>query len=155
MPMSRRTTTDFNIIPYKQKFMIHNSTSIENKIQVAKMQPELSLKCLPVISKTRHWAVLFVLTFFLLSASFSKAQDVFLGLTSNGGPEGRGTAFSIKNNGTNFAITKAFADWGKTPNGDLIQSSDGNFYGMTSTGGTYTYGSIFKVTPAGVITILH
>src|SRR6478735_1447086 len=107
------------------------------------------------IYKIRHCIGLCVLTFFTLSFISLKAQDVFLGLTSNGGPGGRGTAFSIKSNGTNFAITKAFADWGKTPNGDLFLNTDGDFYGMTYTGGTYTYGSIFKVTSAGVITILR
>ena len=45
--------------------------------------------------------------------------------------------------------------WGKNPNGDLLQNTDGNFYGMTFTGGTYTYGCIFKVTPGGVIIVLH
>ena len=101
---------------------------------------------------TRQWLFLFLIFFW---CSISKAQDIFLGLTSNGGPQGRGTAFSIKSNGTAFSIVKGFADWGKNPNGDLLQGDDGNFYGMTYTGGTYTYGTIFKVTPAGVITILR
>src|SRR5436190_2097931 len=99
-----------------------------------KMQSQLTLKRSGNIN---HKAILYTLTFFLLSASFIRAQDVFLGLTSNGGTEGRGTAFSIKSTGASFAITKAFADWGKTPNGDLVQGSDGDFYGMTSTGGTF------------------
>jgi uncharacterized repeat protein (TIGR03803 family) len=103
----------------------------------------------------KRFTGLLLLIIFLIAAPFSKAQDTFLGLTSNGGPEGRGTAFSIKSTGANFTITKAFADWGKNPNGDLVQGADGDFYGMTYTGGTYTYGSIFKVTSLGVITILH
>jgi hypothetical protein len=45
----------------------------------------------------------------------NKAQDVLVGLTSNGGPQGKGTAFSIKNNGGNYSIIKSFADWGKKP----------------------------------------
>src|SRR3954465_1516177 len=86
--------------------------------------------------------------FFFVTVSFAQAQDVLAGLTSNGGPEGRGTAFSIKTNGTNFSIIKGFADCGKTPSGDLLMNSDGNFYGMAYTGGTYTYpGTIFMMTP--------
>jgi uncharacterized repeat protein (TIGR03803 family) len=135
--------------------MLHYSTAGENNILSIRMQPEPTSKSFLVTDKPKRLAVLFTLTFFFLCASFIKAQDVFMGLTSNGGTEGRGTAFSIKSNGTNFSITKAFADWGKNPNGDLVQGTDGDFYGMTLTGGTYTYGTIFKVTSAGAITILH
>ncbi len=119
--------------------MLHLSASIENGTQAS----------------AKRLITLFLLLNFLITSLCIKAQDTFLGLTSNGGPDGRGTAFSIKNNGNNFSITHSFADWGKNPNGDLIQGDDGDFYGMTFTGGTYTYGSIFSVTPAGVITILH
>ena len=60
-------------------------------------------------------SALFIL---LLSISFfSNAQDALMGLTSNGGPQGKGTAFTIKTNGTGFAIVKGFADWGKESNG--------------------------------------
>ena len=128
--------------------MLHVSTHTENGTS-------LSAKNFSLISGTKNLISFLLLIIFFIPAPFIKAQDTFLGLTSNGGPAGRGTAFSIKSTGANFAITKAFADWGKNPNGDLLLNSDGNFYGMTFTGGTYTYGSIFSVTPAGVITILH
>ena len=85
----------------------------------------------------------------------AKAQDVFTGLTSNGGPGGKGTAFSISSTGANFSILNGFADWGNTPNGDLYRNTDGNFYGMTQRGGIYDNGTIFKMTSAGVITILR
>lgn len=106
-----------------QPGMLHLSAFAENGT--------LKLAKLSSINKLNR---LIILSIFLLSAPFLKAQDTFLGLTSNGGPEGRGTAFSTKNNGTNFSITHAFAEWGKTPNGDLIQGDDGDFYGMTLTG---------------------
>src|SRR5438270_3678060 len=68
----------------------------------------------------------------LLSLSLqSKTQDVLVGLTSNGGPQGGGTAFSIKTTGTNFTIMKEFHEWGKNPEGNLIKGLDGNYYGMT------------------------
>src|SRR5882672_7365904 len=91
----------------------------------------------------------------LLITPVTKGQDVLTGLTSNGGPEGKGTAFSIKANGSSFSVIKGFADWGNTANGDLYRNSDGNFYGLTSSGGTLDNGTIFKMTSSGVITILR
>jgi uncharacterized repeat protein (TIGR03803 family) len=84
-----------------------------------------------------------------------QAQDVLTGLTSNGGPEGKGTAFSIKSNGTSFSIIKGFADWGNTQNGNLYRHSDKNFYGMSNRGGTYGAGTIFRITSAGALTLLR
>lgn len=83
------------------------------------------------------------------------AQNVLTGLTSSGGADGKGTAFTIKTDGTGFNVIKGFEDWGKYPNGDLYKSSDGLFYGMTNTGGTYGYGTIFKMTSSGTITIIR
>ena len=54
-----------------------------------------------------------LLLIFSLAISFlADAQNVLVGLTSNGGPEGKGTAFSITTSGTNFSIIKGFADLG-------------------------------------------
>jgi uncharacterized repeat protein (TIGR03803 family) len=91
----------------------------------------------------------------LLTMPFALAQDVLLGLTANGGPEGRGTAFSLKSNGTHFALLKRFADWGRKPTGDLTLGSDGYFYGVASLGGTHDAGTIFRVATDGTLTVLH
>ncbi|QNF34660.1 putative Ig domain-containing protein [Adhaeribacter swui] len=82
------------------------------------------------------------------------AQDELLGLTSVGGAQGAGTAFSIKSNGTNFNVQKTFTQSGYTPYDNLIKGPDGNFYGMTYQGGAYNDGTIFKMTSSGTITIL-
>lgn len=95
-----------------------------------------------------------VLLIMFLSLTSLNAQDVLIGLTSNGGPEGGGTAFSIKSTGADFSIIKGFADWGKAPNGDLLADTDGSFYGMTNINGTYNGGAIFKMSSTGTITIL-
>ena len=99
--------------------------------------------------------LLLLLVIGLITSLSVDAQDVLTGLTSNGGPDGMGTAFSIKSTGANFSIMKTFADWGKAPYDNLLLGSDGNYYGTTSAGGTYNNGTIFKMTAAGAISILH
>jgi uncharacterized repeat protein (TIGR03803 family) len=37
----------------------------------------------------------------------------------------------------------------------LVQHSDGNFYGVAAAGGAFDQGSVFKLTPAGVVTTLY
>ena len=37
----------------------------------------------------------------------------------------------------------------------MAQGRDGNMYGITTTGGTSNLGTIFKITPAGTLTLLH
>src|ERR1041384_2444879 len=93
----------------------------------------------------------FTLLLFTLSTSLF-AQDELAGLTSNGGPEGGGTAFSIKTNGTTSALSKTFANWGSNAQGSLIRGNDGNLYGVASEGGTYGHGTIFRVSTIGSVT---
>ena len=44
---------------------------------------------------------------------------------------------------------------GDTPDAGLIQGTDGNFYGVTNQSGEYGGGTIFQITPAGVLTTLY
>ena len=107
---------------------------------------------------TKHFTPVACLLITIVTTSIApaiNAQDILTGLTSNGGPEGKGTAFSIKSNGTSFSIIKGFADWGRVPKGDLYRHTDGNFYGMTSAGGIYDDGTIFKMSSTGAITIIR
>ncbi|HEY5298827.1 MAG TPA: choice-of-anchor tandem repeat GloVer-containing protein [Verrucomicrobiae bacterium] len=48
-----------------------------------------------------------------------------------------------------FAVTN-----GASPIGQLVQASDGNFYGTTAAGGVYGRGTLFQMTPAGTLTNL-
>jgi uncharacterized repeat protein (TIGR03803 family) len=41
------------------------------------------------------------------------------------------------------------------PNAGVIQGADGNFYGTTQVGGTRDVGTVYRMTPAGVVTVLH
>lgn len=68
-----------------------------------------------------------------------------------GGIGGFGTVFKITTNGT-FTILVSFDNTnGSNPQAGLIQASDGNFYGTTQVGPSYL-GSIYQMTPAGVLT---
>jgi uncharacterized repeat protein (TIGR03803 family) len=90
----------------------------------------------------------------------------FYGTTLEGGatnaqyPDGFGTVFKISTNG---ALTALYSFTGlmdgSTPVAGLVLGSDGDFYGTTDTGGSSTYnsatgGTIFKITPKGVLTTL-
>lgn len=44
---------------------------------------------------------------------------------------------------------------GATPYSRLMQASDGNFYGTTYSGGTYGGGTVYRITPAGVLASLY
>ena len=44
---------------------------------------------------------------------------------------------------------------GDSPYAGLVQASDGNLYGTTNTGGANGWGTVFKMTPSGTLTILY
>ena len=89
----------------------------------------------------------------------------FYGTTSLGGAHRIGTVFKLTPGGTlttlhsfcsQFSPPNACQD-GTDPTGSLIQATDGNFYGTTATGGgdAANEGTIFKLTPGGVLTTLY
>jgi uncharacterized repeat protein (TIGR03803 family) len=93
------------------------------------------------------------------SGLIEAANGIFYGTTFSGGANGGGTVFEITAAGTftslySFCSQTACADGG-FPNAPLVQATDGNFYGTTSAGGTADAGTIFKITPAGVLTTLY
>ncbi|MGB8369629.1 MAG: beta strand repeat-containing protein [Limisphaerales bacterium] len=54
-----------------------------------------------------------------------------------------------------FAQTNGSYPHGSDPMGRLAQGADGNFYGVTDSGGTNDYGTAFKVTTNGTLTTLY
>ena len=44
---------------------------------------------------------------------------------------------------------------GAVPSAAVMQATDGNFYGTTSSGGASGHGTVFKMTPGGAVSILH
>jgi uncharacterized repeat protein (TIGR03803 family) len=80
----------------------------------------------------------------------------FYGVTSSGGSRTNGTIFSIDAAGLvtlRYTFTNGL-DGGKPLTG-LFLSSDGNFYGTTSRGGTNDAGTIFELTHSGALRPLY
>jgi uncharacterized repeat protein (TIGR03803 family) len=101
----------------------------------------------------------------------------FYGTTQQGGtvetncPNGCGTIFKVTPAGSATTLYSFDQVHGSSPLGNLVEGTDGNFYGVTEYGGTGTNcigiddgagaatevgcGTIFKITPQGVLTSLH
>lgn len=80
----------------------------------------------------------------------------FYGTAAAGGASGAGTVFRIRSTGE-FQVLKSFngGSEGANPAGELIRASDGVFYGTTVAAGGNGNGVIFKLTSAGVLTVLR
>ncbi len=82
------------------------------------------------------------------------------GTTYNDGGSGGGTVFKITPSGTLTTLYNFCSQGPSCPDGQLVlaglvQASDGNFYGVTTEGGTNGHGAVFKITPSGTFTVLH
>ncbi|MGO8672242.1 MAG: choice-of-anchor tandem repeat GloVer-containing protein [Capsulimonadaceae bacterium] len=91
------------------------------------------------------------------------ANGDFYGTTRVGGSANYGTVFQVAPSGI-VTILHSFGDGtvasdGIFPNPSLILATDGNFYGTTaaggSTGGISGVGTVFRMTPSGIVTIIH
>jgi uncharacterized repeat protein (TIGR03803 family) len=80
----------------------------------------------------------------------------FYGTAYQGGTAGSGTVFMITPSGTLTVLhnLKSSTDGG-SPYGAPVQGTDGNFYGTTYNGGSKGYGTVYKMTPAGTLTVLY
>jgi uncharacterized repeat protein (TIGR03803 family) len=84
----------------------------------------------------------------------------FYGTAYSGGAyQGSGTVFKITPSGTlttlySFCAQSACSD-GAGPTAGLVRATNGDFYGTTDYGGTSDSGTVFKITPGGVLTTLH
>lgn len=93
--------------------------------------------------------------------ALTQASDGNLyGTTTYGGANGEGgTIFKITARGLktvySFCSRPGCAD-GESPSyGSLIQATDGSLYGATASGGSYGYGTVFKITLGGKLSTLY
>jgi uncharacterized repeat protein (TIGR03803 family) len=82
----------------------------------------------------------------------------FYGVTTNGGVQGKGTAFRFTPSGTlttlySFCAQTHCTD-GESP-AYLMQASDGNFYGVNPVGGVHYIGDFYRLKPNGTMTVLY
>jgi uncharacterized repeat protein (TIGR03803 family) len=92
-----------------------------------------------------------------LPASLIQGTDGnYYGVTTYGGTSNDGTVFKVTPAGVE-TVLYAFAGGndGELPTAPLNEGTDGNYYGTTPFGGVNGQGVVFKVTPAGVQTLLH
>jgi uncharacterized repeat protein (TIGR03803 family) len=93
------------------------------------------------------------------SALVQATDGDFYATTSFGGADNFGTVFKITPTGMlttlySFCSQPNCKD-GANPYAGLVQATDGNFYGTTNTGGENGYGTVFKITPTGMLTTLY
>ncbi|MEO6079718.1 MAG: choice-of-anchor tandem repeat GloVer-containing protein [Steroidobacteraceae bacterium] len=89
------------------------------------------------------------------------------GTTLQGGPANRGTIYRISVGGIfnsmySFPALSAFNSigiavnaTGANPRAGLLLAADGNYYGTTYQGGPGGNGTVFAMTPAGVVSVFH
>jgi uncharacterized repeat protein (TIGR03803 family) len=79
----------------------------------------------------------------------------FYGVTTSGGSTGYGTVFKVTPTGVETVLWNFGTGMdGFFPLANLLQGTDGNFYGTTSLGGTNARGTVYKITPSGTETVL-
>jgi uncharacterized repeat protein (TIGR03803 family) len=86
-------------------------------------------------------------------------NGIFYGTTFTGGTDGYGTVFKLSAAGRlttlyNFCSQTECTDGG-FPVAGMVQATDGNFYGTTSSGGTGDDGTVFEITAEGELSTLH
>jgi uncharacterized repeat protein (TIGR03803 family) len=102
----------------------------------------------------------------LPAAALIQASDDYLyGTTPKGGDGDHGTVFKIATDGTGFSTVYKFTEYetgvddceecGYGPTSAVMQAADGNLYGTTRDGGSERGGVVFKITLAGVESILY
>jgi uncharacterized repeat protein (TIGR03803 family) len=84
------------------------------------------------------------------------ADGKFYGVADSGGTFAKGFVYNMTTGGKVTVIHNFNGTDGEFPVGNLVQATDGNFYGVTSQTLTNPFaGEIYKITPSGTVTALH
>jgi len=80
----------------------------------------------------------------------------FYGTTVYGGASSFGTVFKVTPSGSETVLYSfTGGSDGSNPNGGLIADGAGNLYGTATFGGASGAGTVFRLSPSGVLTVLH
>jgi uncharacterized repeat protein (TIGR03803 family) len=88
------------------------------------------------------------------------ADGKLYGVASEGGSGGYGTLFRMPRASVRLVEPLFSFNWpdhaayGLNPSGGLLLANDGNFYGVTASGGPEVYGTVFRMTPGGNLTTM-
>ncbi|MGE5345926.1 MAG: choice-of-anchor tandem repeat GloVer-containing protein, partial [Acidithiobacillales bacterium] len=63
--------------------------------------------------------------------------------------------FALPSGAQTYTILHAFRVGPANPRTPLIQVTNGDFYGTTSSGGPFGFGTVFRISPTGTFTTLH
>jgi uncharacterized repeat protein (TIGR03803 family) len=87
------------------------------------------------------------------------ANGVFLGTSEFGGAFDKGTIYVLfrRTDGTwgTFVVHSFYGLEGGRPRAGLIRASDGNYYGTTAANGAHGAGTVYRLSPAGRVTVVH
>ncbi len=81
-------------------------------------------------------------------ANLVEGSDRWLYGTAGRGAGFQGTVYKLKRDGSNFTVIHSFGsvrDDGAFPASGLLKASDGALYGTTQTGGSWGYGTVFRL----------
>jgi uncharacterized repeat protein (TIGR03803 family) len=82
-------------------------------------------------------------------------DGMLYGTTYGGGTSGAGVIFGMATNGNlNLSVSLDGTNDGSQLIAGLILGSDGNFYGTAYNGGVGGYGTVFRMTPSGVLSVV-
>jgi len=70
-------------------------------------------------------------------------------------PLGCGVVYEVNTAGTETVLHSFSGTDGQWPYTPVIRDSEGNIFGTTYNGGSYSYGAVFKIDTAGKETVLH
>jgi uncharacterized repeat protein (TIGR03803 family) len=85
------------------------------------------------------------------AALLEHSNGYLYGMAPYGGNTGHGVIYRIRHNGSGFQVMYHFtlSESGGYPQGGLVIGADGYLYGTTQDGGSFNYGTIFKILPDG------
>jgi uncharacterized repeat protein (TIGR03803 family) len=91
------------------------------------------------------------------SGVFQAGDGTLYGTSDFGGTYNKGTVFKVSPSGIE-TVLYSFGSAANDPARDvsaLVEGDDGNFYGVSAFGGTSNLGAVFRITPEGILTLVH
>jgi uncharacterized repeat protein (TIGR03803 family) len=91
------------------------------------------------------------------SGVFQAGDGTLYGTSDFGGTYNKGTVFKVSPSGSE-TVLYSFGSVANDPAGvisALVEGDDSNFYGVSELGGTSDLGAVFRITPEGILTLVH